>query len=233
MKKTEKLEKIINIKFKNIGILKQALIHRSFLNEADQKINSNERLEFLGDAVLELWTTSNLFRYFPDFPEGRLTTIRSHLVCTETLAEIADSIELGNYLFLSKGEAKENGRKKTSLLADAFEALIGALYIDRGQKTAYRFLDQKLLKKLKSFKNKKNIKNYKTRLQELVQNKVGITPHYEIIKTIGPDHQKKFICGVYFGEKEITQGAGLSKKHAEEAAAQKALTLIQKNDIID
>lgn len=225
----EKLEKIIGVKFNNQDLLINALVHRSWLNEnKSQKYTSNERLEFLGDAVLELWATKNLFEKFPQLPEGSLTNIRAAVVRTESLAQKARNMNLGKYLFLSKGENEGGGRENDSLLADTFEALVGAIFLDQGQKKAEKFLDKNLLSDLKSWGKQGDIKDNKTILQETVQSIQKITPYYQIIKQKGPDHEKQFVVGVYFGDKQIATGEGKSKREAEEEAARHALTIVNK-----
>lgn len=229
----EELEKKIGVKFKNKTLLKQALTHRSYLNEHREKNQeSNERLEFLGDAVLELWTTQQLFQSFNKFPEGILTNIRAAVVCTESLAETASQLQLGKYLLLSKGEEKNNGRENSSLLADTFEAIIGALYLDGGYEKVNEFLNQFLLAKLIKFGKSGNIKDSKTNLQELTQANYKATPYYKIVKESGPDHSKTFTVAVYLQDSLLTTGCGLSKREAEENAASEALTLIEKKCIL-
>lgn len=225
----KKLEKIIDITFDNKQLLKQALIHRSYLNEIDKNdLKSNERLEFLGDAVLELWTTKQLFDNFPNLAEGVLTNIRAALVCTPSLAEEAEKINLGDYLYLSKGEEKSGGRQNPSLLADTFEALIGAIYLDQEWQKINNFLENQLGKKLKNLGEKGNIKDAKTLLQEAVQDRLKITPAYKLLKEVGPDHNKVFTAGVFFDDKQVAKGKGRSKRLAEEKAAQSALTKLTK-----
>jgi len=227
-KKIEELEKSLGVKFKNRELLKQGLIHRSYLNEVrGKRLESNERLEFLGDAVLELWTTEKLFHHFPDLAEGVLTNIRAALVCTESLAESAQKLSLGKHLYLGRGEDKNGGRKNPSLLADTFEAVLGAIYLDSGWQTAAKFLDRELSKKLLLLGKTGDIKDAKTKLQELVQATKRITPSYKIIKEEGPDHAKVFTSAVYFNKDKIACGKGQSKREAEEKAAQKALTLVK------
>jgi len=227
--KLKKLQKKIGIKFKNKKLLNQALIHRSYLNETKNKnLKSNERLEFLGDAVLEHWTTKELFNSFPDLPEGILTNLRAAIVCTNSLAEAAADISLGDYLYLSKGEQKSGGGTNPTLLADAFEALIGAIYIDQGQKKTFNFLDRKFGKKLQELGKKGNIKDNKTLLQEVIQERLKLTPKYEILTEEGPDHDKLFTTAVFFNNKQIAKGKGKSKQKAEETAAEKALTKVNK-----
>lgn len=223
-----KLQKQLGIKFRNQALLKQALIHRSYLNETEQDLNSNERLEFLGDAVLELWTTETLFEDFPELSEGILTNIRAAVVCTTSLAETAKKLNLGKYLFLSKGEVQGKGRENTSLLANTFEAVVGAIYLDQGKKNANKFLDKNLGKKLNKLGKKGDIKDAKTLLQEIAQEKEKITPEYQTLDETGPDHDKTFTSGVFLGESQIAVGEGKSKREAEENAAGKALTIINK-----
>lgn len=224
----EKLQKKLNIQFNNPQLLKRALTHRSYLNENRQKkLKSNERLEFLGDALLEFWATKHLFYLYPQKPEGKLTNIRSAVVCTQSLAEVADQLNLGKYLLLSKGESRGGGRKKASLLADTFEALVGAIYQDQGWETTNQFLDKLLLSKLKKIGKKQEVKDAKTKLQEIVQAKHKITPHYVIIEEKGPDHAKEFIAAVFYNQEKIAEGKGQSKAQAENAAAKKALTKLE------
>lgn len=232
MKNIKKLEEKIGIKFKDISLLKQALIHRSYLNETEKDLKSNERLEFLGDAVLELWATKKLFNNFPKLGEGVLTNIRAAVVCTTSLAETAKKVNLGNYLFLSKGEANSGGRKNPSLLADTFEAIIGALYLDQGWQQTNHFLKQQLGQKIKKLGQQGDIKGAKTLLQELIQEKLKLTPEYKLLTEQGPDHDKTFTSAVFYNNKKIAQGKGKSKREAEEHAAKKALTKLSKTGTI-
>lgn len=221
----EKLQKKLNIQFNYPKLLKRALTHRSYLNEnRRKKLKSNERLEFLGDAVLELWATQHLYYLYPQKPEGKLTNIRSAIVCTQSLADLANKLKLGEYLLLSKGESRGGGRKNPSLLADTLEAVVGAVYQDQGWETTSRFLDKQLLAKLKKIGKKQEVKDAKTKLQEIVQAKLKLTPHYKIIEETGPDHAKEFIAAVYYDQEKITEGKGRSKSEAENVAAEKALT---------
>jgi ribonuclease III len=216
----EELQKLIAVQFKDPAFLHQALVHRSFLNEnKDTPMESNERFEFLGDAVLELWSSDTLFKLFPDYPEGKLTNLRSLVVCTENLAIIAGDINLGNYVLLSRGEETHQGRENQSILADTFESVIGAIYLDSGFNAAAKFLDQFLLPSLKNISQSKNLKDPKSLFQEIAQAKEGITPHYQTISESGPDHRKNFEVGVYLDKKLIAKGKGNSKQKAEEAAA--------------
>jgi ribonuclease-3 len=214
------LQKLIEIKFKNPSVLNQALIHRSYLNENKSvPMESNERFEFLGDAVLELWASTTLFKLFPDYPEGKLTNLRSLVVCTENLALVAATFNLGQYILLSRGEETHQGRENQSILADTFESVIGAIYLDGGAKKAFKFLDQFLLPSLNHISRQKIYKDPKSLFQEIAQAKEGVTPHYQTTSESGPDHQKTFVVGVYLGEKQIAEGEGNSKQKAEEAAA--------------
>jgi len=233
MNKLNHLEKKINIKFKDKKLLERALFHRSYLNEVkNQKLRSNERLEFLGDAVLELWTTKQLFDNYPNLSEGILTNIRAAVVCTTCLAEIAEKMNLGDYLYLSKGEKKSGGRNNPSLLADTLEALIGAVYLDQGPKKTKEFLQELFFQKIEELAQSGNVKDAKTLLQELIQQEIRITPRYKIIEEQGPDHDKIFTSAVYYNNKKIAKGTGKSKRLAEETAAEKALTLARKKGTI-
>ncbi len=227
------LEKRLRVHFRQPELLEKALTHRSWLNEHRQKTTtSNERLEFLGDAVLELWSSSRLYALFPQYPEGQLTNIRSALVRTQTLALAAKKLHLGKYLRLSRGEEKTGGRQNPSLLENTFEALIGAIYADQGIEAAFKFLDRQLLAKLKLFGKKGNIKDAKTIFQEIAQERMKITPHYQILASQGPEHQKIFTAGAFLETKLIAKGQGHSKREAEEAAAKKALTIFKKQSRI-
>jgi ribonuclease-3 len=227
MKDFEKLERKLNITFNNKDLLVQAFCHRSFLNEnPDFNLDHNERLEFLGDAVIELVVTEHLYKKFPDKKEGILTSWRSALVNTKMLSEIAKELGFDNFLLLSKGEAKNIKMQKKAfqdILADTFEAFIGALYLDRGYRAAGKFLNRSLLIKLPwVLKNKKFI-DAKSKFQEEAQEREKITPAYRVLKEWGPDHARQFLVGVFLGEKLIAKGQGPSKQEAEEEAAKKAL----------
>lgn len=219
--------------FKDKDLLTRALTHRSYLNEHKrEKLSSNERLEFLGDAVLELWTTKKLFDHFPSLPEGVLTNIRAAVVCTESLAKTAKKTALGQKLLLSKGEEDGGGRKNPSLLANTFEAIIGAIYLDQGWEKSSKFLDKTLFKKLIRLGRSGDNKDAKTRLQEKTQAMSKVTPHYQILKEEGPGHAKKFTTAVFFEQEQISTGKGNSKREAEEKAAEKALTILAKKSKI-
>ncbi|MFA6518657.1 MAG: ribonuclease III [Candidatus Shapirobacteria bacterium] len=214
------LEANLGYQFKDKVLLQQALTHRSHLNE-NRSLNlvSNERLEFLGDAVLETWASIRLYHQFPTSPEGDLTNLRSLLVRTESLSQTAIKIDLGKFVLLSKGEEAHGGRLNQSILADTFESIIGAIYLDGGFANSDAFLDRLLLPSLEVIRNQKNIKDPKSYYQEIAQNKFNLTPHYLSLSESGPDHAKTFVVGVYLGDKLIAQGSGNSKQKAEESAA--------------
>lgn len=210
--------------FRDPGLLETALTHRSALNEGISKSTiSNERLEFLGDAVLELITTEFLFEKLPDDPEGMLTAYRSALVKTTTLAELAIEIGIDEMLLISKGEAATGGRKNEGLLADTVEAIIGALYLDQGYDAVSNFLHTYLFVKFESIQELKLYKDSKSLLQEEVQAKGHATPRYEILSEIGPDHDKEFTVAVIIDEVQAGIGRGKSKQLAQQAAADQAL----------
>lgn len=226
------LQKLIKSKFKNDSILKQALIHRSYLNEnKTTPLQSNERYEFLGDAILELWVSHQLFHLFPDYNEGILTNLRALTVCTQNLAKIASSFNLGQFLYLSKGEEANGGRLNQSILANTFEALIGSIYLDKGLKPAYKFLEKFVNPSLLSISQQKIFKDPKSLFQEIAQAQRGVTPHYQTLKEIGPDHQKIFEVAVLLDKDIIATGEGNSKQKAEEAAAIGAAQKITKNSV--
>ncbi|MFA6278822.1 MAG: ribonuclease III [Candidatus Paceibacterota bacterium] len=214
----------LGVSFNNLDLLIEALTHRSYLNEhRDYAGSHNERLEFLGDAVLELATTDFLFKKFPAKPEGDLTAYRAALVNTVSLAESAQSIGINEYLLLSKGEAKDTGRARDVILADAFEALIGALYLDSGYAAAEAFIAKNLYSKIDSVISKRSYQDAKSRFQESAQEKKSTTPRYETLSEEGPDHAKLFTVGIFIGKEEIARGEGQSKQEAEQAAAQSGL----------
>ncbi len=222
--KLEKFQKTIKISFKNLEILDRVFIHRSFLNEnKEKKIESNERLEFLGDAVLEIIVTKYLYEKYPKEPEGKLTAWRASLVNGKSLSESARKINMGELLYLSKGEEKTGGRERDLLLANSFEALIGAIYIEHGMKAAKNFIIDHILIKLPKIIKEKLYLDPKTHLQELVQAEIGITPVYKVLKEEGPDHSKNFTLGVFLNDKMLAVGNGSSKQEAQVKAAQKAL----------
>ncbi len=215
------LENAIGVLFRDKELLLQALVHRSAARESRAHGN-NERLEFLGDAVLELVTTEYLFRISTK-PEGELTNWRSALVQGSHLADVARELKLGEYLFMSRGEEASDGRNKQSTLANALEALIGAIYLDRGFEVAQEFCLEFILQDLTKLLAAGKDKDEKSMFQEIVQDKVGVTPHYEVIEEDGPDHDKHFTSAVFIGEEKVAQGTGNSKQRAEQAAAKEAL----------
>ena len=222
------LEKSINYRFKDKGLLKEALTHRSYLNENPSwGFSNNERLEFLGDAVLELASTEELFHRFPKENEGQLTSYRSALVNYQMLSEIARFLELGKFILLSRGEAKDTGRARDVILANAFEALIGAIYLDSDYLSAKKFVNEKVVTaRLEEVLKKGLYKDAKSLLQEKAQSEFKITPFYKVLSETGPDHAKLFEVGVYFGDKLMGTGSGLSKQDAELEAAKKALEVL-------
>ncbi len=214
-----KLQKIIKYQFQDISFLDQALVHRSSLNEHHQFQESNERYEFLGDAVLELWISDRIFKKFEKFDEGKLTNLRALVVCTQNLAKISSNFNLGDFIYLSRGEEKHQGRDNQSILADTFEAILGSIYLDGGLSPAFDFLDLFLTSSVEQLSQKDIYKDPKSIFQEISQAKEGITPKYQTISESGPDHQKIFEVGVYLNEKLIAKGTGNSKQKAEEAAS--------------
>ncbi|MBP6974639.1 MAG: ribonuclease III [Candidatus Pacebacteria bacterium] len=217
-------ETSIGIEFKNKELLKQAFIHRSYLNENRSiKLEHNERLEFLGDAVLELVITDYLYKKYPEKDEGELTAYRSSLVNSVTLATAAEKIGMNSFLLLSKGESKDTGRARQVILANTFESLVGALYIDQGYNMAAKFIAEQLFGLIEGIVENRTFIDAKSRFQEEAQEKVGATPLYKLLKENGPDHNKVFTVGVFLREEMIVMGEGKSKQEAEQDAAEKAL----------
>jgi len=226
MKDFSKFEKSVGVKFKNKNLLAQAFCHRSFLNEnTDLNLGNNERLEFLGDAVLELVVTEDLYKKYPDKSEGELTNWRAALVNAKILSRIAQEIGFNDFLLLSKGEEKEGGKARQYILANTFEAVIGALYLDSGYKICQNFIKKHLLKELPHILEANLYKDAKSHFQEEAQEKNRITPTYKVLEERGPDHAKNFVIGVYLNKELVAKGEGLSKQEAEEAAAKKALEI--------
>ncbi|MCX6718975.1 MAG: ribonuclease III [Candidatus Taylorbacteria bacterium] len=227
-KSFESLAQKIGVEFTDLALLRMACTHRSFLNEnKGTGLEHNERMEFLGDAVLELIVTSFLFKKYPHKAEGELTAFRSALVNTVSLTKVAEHIGLNDFILLSKGEAKDLGRARNIILANAVEAVIGAVYLDQGYNVAANFISDHLLDVIdidEIVKNKTWI-DAKSRFQEKAQEKVGITPSYKTLKETGPDHNKQFTLGVFLGDVQIATGAGASKQEAEQQAAEKALEI--------
>lgn len=219
----DQIEAILGVHFKDATILKQAAIHRSYINEHSKLgLGHNERLEFLGDAVLELVVTDHLYSTYPN-PEGELTSWRSALVKTESLAALAEKLELGQFLLMSRGEAKSGGRSRQALLANMIEAIIGAIYIDLGYDEARKFIDKHIISELPEILENESYIDAKSKFQEIAQERDGVTPHYEVLDESGPDHNKIFVVGVYLGKRELGRGQGPSKQSAQQAAAAEAL----------
>jgi ribonuclease-3 len=228
MKKNDlrKFEGKIGISFKNPDLLKNVFIHRSFLNEnRRKKLVSNERLEFLGDAVLELVVTEYLYKNYPN-PEGDLTNFRSALVRGEMLSRVADELEMGDLMMMSKGEEKNQTRSKRLILANAFEALVGAIYLDLGYDQAKRFIGRFLLPRFRGILEGGLFRDARSEFQELMQEKKSATPEYRVLMESGPDHDKRFEVGVYVGRKLYGKGSGSSKQKACQQAAARALKKI-------
>lgn len=216
----DKLEKELGVAFKNKDILVQAFTHRSYLNENPGfRLHHNERLEFLGDAVLELVVTEQLYLTYPN-PEGDLTNIRASLVNAKSLAEVALRLGFDSYLLLSRGEAKDaNSKARHSILANSVEALIGALYLDLGFDEAKRFIDAHILSKVGDIVTNQSYRDPKSMFQEFAQKHASVTPAYRVLAEWGPDHDKHFRVGVYLGDEEVAVGEGQSKQEAQVAAA--------------
>lgn len=216
----------INVKFSDVSLLELALIHRSYINESGDRIH-NERLEFLGDAVLELVVTEFLYAKFPDQPEGELTSQRSALVKGDHLAQVARRLEIGEYLRMSRGEERGGGREKDYLLANAVEAIIGAIYLDQGYEVAKVFITQNILIDMEEILANNLHVDSKSYFQETAQEKRSITPTYKLIKEEGPDHDKIFTMGAYLEDELIASGTGGSKQSAEQEAAKSAILKMQ------
>lgn len=222
------LQNVLGVAFEDVTHLQQSLVHRSYLNEAgDHSLSSNERLEFLGDALLGHVVAERLYCEFPDFSEGDLTKVRSALVRTETLARIARSLNLGDYLYLGKGEAESGGRRRQRNLACALEAVIGAVLVDQGFKVAREFVLRILANELERATEEKLDKDPKSRLQEVVQAEQRLTPVYRTDDATGPDHDRIFVVDVFVGETFLGRGSGRSKRAAEQEAAVAALKTLE------
>jgi ribonuclease-3 len=218
------LEQHLGVSFRNRDLLTQALVHRSYLNENPEfHLAHNERLEYLGDAVLELVVTEHLYRNYPN-PEGELTNWRAALVNARMLAELAQELHLDDFLYLSKGERRDaNSKARLSILANAVEAVIGALYLDQGLEASRGLIDRLLLPKLPNILEHRLYMDPKSKLQEISQEKLGITPAYRVVSESGPDHAKQFTVAVTLNSESIAEGAGDSKQAAQVAAAEAAL----------
>jgi ribonuclease-3 len=217
-------EKKIGVSFKNKDLLKQAFIHRSYINEnGGTGLSHNERLEFLGDAVLELIVTDFLFKKYPSYTEGELTALRSALVNAIIISEVASNIGMNDYLLLSRGESKDNGKARQYILANTYEALVGAIYLDGGYEVVNKFITKTLLPHTEEIVAKKLWRDAKSLVQEKAQEFVNVTPLYKVLNETGPDHDKHFTVGIYFGSLLIAEGKGKSKQEAEQKAAENAL----------
>lgn len=222
----QKFAEKMNVDFKDLTLLKRACTHRSYLNEnRGAGLEHNERLEFLGDAVLELVVTSFLYKKYPEKNEGDLTSYRSALVNTHSLSKVALHLGVDEYLLLSKGESKDTGRARSIIHADSIEAIIGAVYLDKGYDAAANFISEQLLEiiDIDEIVEKKLWLDAKSRFQEKAQELTGLTPSYKTMKETGPDHNKSFTLGVFIGDVQVALGTGLSKQEAEQKAAEKAL----------
>jgi len=229
--KLQKLEEKTGIIFRDKNLLKNAFVHRSYLNE--NKLYggpSNERLEFLGDSVLSIVVSRHLFLKLPNSPEGELTQLRAALVRTETLAKLANDLSLGQYLFLSKGEEDSRGRDNNSILANTFEAFIGAVYVDQGLDVAGKFLEKQILSKWKKL-SESAVSDNKSKLQEVLQRIYHESPTYTLVSSWGPDHARNFEMGVYLGKKILGKGMGKNKQEAAQNAASDALLKIKSTKI--
>lgn len=224
----KELEQTIGVSFTNQGLLRQAFIHRSYLNEDKTTRESNERLEFLGDAILSFCTSQFLYKTYPHFPEGTLTNIRSSLVKTSSLSDAAKKLHLGELLLLSHGEEDSGGRSNSSLLADCFEALLGALYLDQDIEVVRTFLETYLFQNAQTIVEQKSYIDYKSLLQEIIQEQSRISPTYKVTKSDGPDHAKTFWINAVVGDTILGSGQGKSKQEAEQHAASNALARMGK-----
>jgi ribonuclease-3 len=214
--------------FNDPKLLELAFIHRSYLNEAKDVRESNERLEFLGDSILSFVVSYHLYKTYPDFDEGILTNLRSLVVNTKSLAKTAKKLEFGKHLMLSHGEEDSGGRENDSILANTFEAVIGSLFIDQGIESVRTFLFAVLIPQIEEYVQKKVFKDPKSLLQEYVQSKKQNSPLYKVLHEEGPAHAKRFTIGVFVGENKVGEGSGKSKQEAEERAAEQALEKINK-----
>ncbi len=224
MKDFTPFEQSIGVTFTNKKHLMHAFIHRSYINENPKSgLEHNERLEFLGDAVIELVVTDYLYRTYPTHHEGDLTAYRSALVNAVIMGEVATELGMNDYLLLSKGEQKDSGRARQTILANTYESFVGALYLDQGYEPCAGFVARTLLSKLEAIITNKTWKDAKSQIQEEAQERLGVTPSYKVISEVGPDHDKHFTIGVFFGEKKIAEGKGKSKQEGEQKAALAAL----------
>jgi len=218
------LEKKLNMTFENKDLLTEALTHRSYLNEFPKwHLPHNERLEYLGDAVLELLVSEELFSRFPEYPEGQLTVLRAALVNYQILARVAEDLGLKNFILMSRGEKKDTGKAREVILANAIEAVIGAMYLDQGLEAMKLFFKKYIMGNLDGVLKTKSYKDAKSELQEIVQEKLRVTPTYMMLGESGPAHKRVFTMGVSYGDAVVAKGEGMSKQEAELEAARNAL----------
>lgn len=230
----EEVEDALGLGFRDRRLLLAALTHRSYLNEvADSTVGDNERLEFLGDAVVDFVVGDYLYRQLPEAPEGELTALRARLVCATALAEFARALQLGSYLRLGRGEDASGGRRRPTNLGNAFEALVGAVYLDQGMATAAALVRRFLPAALAAILEERALKDAKSRLQELSQRRWQLTPRYETVDAQGPDHAKTFVVRVHLGEQVWGEGTGASKAAAAQAAAARALEHLESETASD
>ncbi|QQR78166.1 MAG: ribonuclease III [Candidatus Moraniibacteriota bacterium] len=220
----QKIAKTLGIKIGNAALFQEAVTHRSYLNEhKSHPVPHNERLEFLGDAVLELVVTERLYADFPERPEGELTALRAALVNSDMLAKVGHDLGIEQFLLMSRGESKDTGRARQFLVANVVEAVIGALYLDQGYTAAQAFIEAQVLTRIQEVLDAKLYTDPKSRFQELAQEKQGVTPQYRVLRESGPDHDRRFIAGVFIGDELIAEGEGLSKQEAQRNAAKEGL----------
>jgi ribonuclease-3 len=220
----ERLQALLGVTFTDTTLLRIAITHRSYLNEHREATwDHNERLEFLGDAVLELVVTDYLFHQYPEKPEGELTAVRAALVNTVSLSAASEQLGVNEFLLMSKGEAKDVGRARQYILANVFEACIGAIYLDKGYEAARDFIAGRLFAKTEEIVKKRLWQDPKSRFQELAQEHVSVTPSYETLSQEGPDHDRVFTVGVYLRKELVAEGKGRSKQEAEQQAAEQAI----------
>ncbi|WP_096269917.1 ribonuclease III [Paucisalibacillus globulus] len=223
----DKLEKMLELKFRNIEVIKQAFTHSSYVNEhREGRTSDNERLEFLGDAVLELGVSQHLYRKYPDMPEGEMTKLRAAIVCEPSLDVFARSLNFGEHILLGKGEEMTGGRNRPALLADVFEAFLGALYLDQGFNTALDFLEKHVFPQIETGAFSHGM-DYKSKLQEVVQQDKNQTIEYQIVDEKGPSHNKEFVAELLINGKVLGSGVGRTKKEAEQRAAKDALDKLE------
>ncbi len=221
----------LGIEFKDLKLFRQAFTHRSYLNENRRSgLHHNERLEFLGDAVLELVVTDFLYHKYPQKTEGEMTAFRSALVNTTTLSTVANDLNINDHLFLSRGETKDSGRARQCILANTFESLLGAIYLDQGYQEAARFVEKHLLARTDEIVKNNTWRDPKSSFQEKAQEVTGITPRYQVLSESGPDHDKSFTVGLYLGSELVATGDGHSKQEAEQKAAEAGLEIRKWSD---